>query len=81
MNFNLKNWKTTLGGVFAIIIQGGPIFFPKYISHDMANAISAISVAAGLTQAKDHNVTGGTVLNSVNDASVVKSASKTDEPK
>lgn len=79
MNFNFKNWKTTLGGVVAIVVQFGPVFFPKYINEAVANTISTIAVSLGLAVAKDHNVTGGTVLNTINDASVVKQSAKSDQ--
>jgi len=52
------NWKTTLGGAVAILIQIGPILFPKTITPQVANSISALAVALGLVAAKDGNVTG-----------------------
>lgn len=76
MKFTFKNWKTTLSGVVAIIVQVGPVLFPKYINETTANSISVIAGAIGITLAKDHNVTGGTVGNAPNDASVVKEATK-----
>lgn len=78
MKFNFKNWKTTLGGAIAILVQFGPILFPKYISEAVANSISTIAASLGLIAAKDHNVTGGTAVNVPNDASVVKEAAKKD---
>lgn len=78
MNFNFKNWKTTLAGVVAIVIQFGALVAPKLITENVANTISVIATALGVTLAKDHNVTGGTVVNSPNDASVVKDAAKKD---
>lgn len=59
----MKNWKTTTGGVIAVImavcaivkglVDGAPI--------DWTTSIAAISAGIGLIMAKDSNVTGGTV--------------------
>lgn len=57
----LKNWKTTLAGVIAIVVQVGPVLLPKYITPTVANSISVIAGSMGVIAAKDGNVTGGTV--------------------
>jgi hypothetical protein len=61
MKFFNKNWKTTLAGIITVIIQVGPVVAPKIITHDLANAITAVAISLGLIAAKDGNVTGGTV--------------------
>lgn len=60
MNNLLKNWKTTLAGVIALVIQLGPVLLPKYITPSVANTISVIAGSLGIIVAKDGNVTGGT---------------------
>lgn len=61
MNLLSKNWKTTIAGIIAIIIQVGPIIWPRYITPSVANTISTIAAALGLIAAKDSNVTSDTV--------------------
>lgn len=61
MNTLLANWKTSLAGLIALVIQIGPLVAPKYITPAVANTISVIAGALGLIVAKDKNVTGGTV--------------------
>ena len=56
----MKNWKTTLAGVLAIIPGALHLAFPNVITVDVATAITTILVAFGLIAAKDGNVTGGT---------------------
>lgn len=80
MTINFKNWKTTLGAVVAIVIQFGPLVFPKYINETTANTISLIAASLGLIQAKDHNVTGGTVVNSPNEPAAVTEAATEEKP-
>lgn len=79
MNFAFKNWKTTLSGIVILLLQVGPTLFPQYITPSVANVISGVAVALGLLAAKDSNVTGGTVANIPNDASVVKESAKSDK--
>ncbi len=74
----MKNWKTSLSALVAIVIQFGPVVVPQYITPAIANTITGIATALGLFAAKDFNVTGGTTVNVPNDASVVKEATKTD---
>lgn len=54
------NWKTTLAGAVALLIQLGPVLLPKYITPTVANTITVIATSLGLIVAKDKNVTGGT---------------------
>lgn len=54
------NWKTTLAGIVALVIQIGPILWPTVITPAIANTISTIAVSLGVVAAKDGNVTGGT---------------------
>lgn len=54
----LINWKTTLAGIIAILIQVGPILFPTVITPAIANTISIIATSLGIVVAKDGNVTG-----------------------
>lgn len=59
-----KNWKTTVAGVATILVavgnaanavlQGQPL--------DMTSLITTIIAGIGLVFAKDHNVTGGNVV-------------------
>jgi hypothetical protein len=56
----LANWKTTLAGVIALVIQIGPVLWPTVITPAVANTISVISASIGVVVAKDGNVTGGT---------------------
>lgn len=73
------SWKTSLFGILAVLPQVLPLLFPKIVTPTVATAISVLFVAAGLSQSKDRNVTGGTSLNPTNDASVVDKASKVDK--
>ncbi len=74
------NYKTTIIGVLgAIFIAIQPLFTAKGfdISTDWKSLVSAAIVAAFAFVAKDFDVTGGTVVNPVNDpTAVAKSASK-----
>lgn len=56
----MKNWKTTLAGVLAILPGAAHMLFPNVVTVEVASAITTILVAAGLIVAKDSNVTGGT---------------------
>jgi hypothetical protein len=76
------NNKTTIIGIIGAlwlaiqpIISNGTFNF----STDWKNLIGAVIVAALGYFAKDYNTTGGTVLNSKNDASVVTTSAKTDK--
>ena len=60
MSTLLKNWKTTLAGLIALLIQIGPIVAPKIITQSVANEISLVAGALGLVVSKDGNVTGVT---------------------
>ncbi len=55
----MKNWKTTLSGIFAGAGQLSPIFG---IPVEIGQAISVIGLALLGIFAKDKNVSGGTVL-------------------
>lgn len=61
--FGIINWKTTLGGLSAILSALGVIFHD--ISIDDYNSayamIPALMAGFGLIKAKDSNVTGGSV--------------------
>ena len=56
----MKNYKTTLAGILAVLPQILSVLFPKVITQDVANTISGLMVTLGLIAAKDNNVTGGT---------------------
>lgn len=56
----LTNWKTTLAGLIALVIQVGPVLWPTVITPATANTITAVAVSLGIIAAKDSNVTGGT---------------------
>lgn len=80
----MKNYKTTIVGVVgAIWLALQPLITNGAfnISKDWKNLVGAAIVASMGFLVKDFNVTGGTVVNSPNDASVVKEASKVDLPK
>lgn len=62
----MKNWKTTISGIFSLIIGGIGIATP--IIHGQpadpnstTQAVGLILAGIGLIAAKDSNVTGGTV--------------------
>jgi hypothetical protein len=76
---NFKSWKTSASGVVVVILQLLPLLFPTVVTHDVANALTALAVAVGLINAKDSNVTGGTVVNDPNSAAAVSSAAKTNK--
>jgi hypothetical protein len=75
----MKNWKTTLAGALALALVISHAIWPAVMTTELATGISSVLVAAGLLVAKDGNVTGGTVLNSNNDASIVKQSAKEDK--
>lgn len=74
---NFSSWKTGLGGIFCILPQVLHLIFPKTITPEVANVISGIAAGYIGIAAKDSNVTGGTVVNSTNDANVVASSATT----
>ena len=54
----MKNWKTTLAGLFMLLgIVGKDLGAGKI---DPATDFAGVMGAVGLIAAKDHNVTGGT---------------------
>jgi hypothetical protein len=54
----MKNWKTTLAGVLAILVALATTM--HWITAEVAAAVTTILVSFGLMAAKDKNVTGGT---------------------
>jgi hypothetical protein len=74
----LTNWKTSgvaaLGGILVILNLVYPKVFTTDVNVKIVGALGAILALLS----KDFNVTGGTVVNSPNDASVVKEAAKKD---
>jgi hypothetical protein len=59
----MKNWKTTLTGVIAIVtaVLGAVSNIVNGHPQDWTVTISAVIAGVGLITAKDSNVTGGTV--------------------
>ena len=60
----MKSWKTTLTGVLTIIAgltSGGLLVMKGQVEAGIGTAITAITAGIGLINAKDNNVTGGTV--------------------
>lgn len=59
----MKNWKTTVSGIIAIVIAlaGAAQALISGGAVDWTAVISAIIAGVGLISAKDNNVTGGTV--------------------
>ncbi len=56
-----KSWKTTLFGLLTFIAPILHVIFPQTISADTVILINGALTGLGLTQAKDGNVTGGTI--------------------
>lgn len=59
----MKNWKTTLAGISALLVSMGALLHDVSIG-DYSKAVPeliGIVTGLGLLFAKDHNVTGGTV--------------------
>jgi len=54
----LINWKTSLGGLIALVGMIGPLL--HVLTSEQALAIAGLGTAFGLVGAKDANVTGGT---------------------
>lgn len=77
----MKNYKTTvLGLIGAIWLAIQPLIATGTfsLSRDWKNLVGAAIVAAMGFLVKDFNVTGGTIPNTTNDASVVKDTAKKD---
>jgi len=60
-----KNWKTTISGIFSLILGGISIVHPIINSqvpdsNTMTQAAALIAAGIGLIVAKDSDVTGGT---------------------
>lgn len=79
----MKNWKTSLTG----LLIGVPVAIDALIQAYNLGTFSGktgleLLVAVGLVLlglfTKDHNVTGGTIVNSPSDSSVVKETTKKD---
>ena len=78
-----KNWKTLLAGLItgipplldALLTAYHAGYFTDKSGTQLAMGVGLILLGV---LAKDHNVTGGTVVNSPNDASEVKKATKED---
>jgi hypothetical protein len=74
----LTNWKTSGVAAASAILVILNLIYPATFTTDVN-----IKIVGGLTAilalfSKDFNVTGGTVVNNPNDASVVKEATKKD---
>lgn len=75
------SWKTSIAGITMIV--GGVISLFFNIKNETTNETNVTSAATaifggiGLLCAKDKNVTGGTTVNSTNDANIVASSSST----
>ena len=54
----LRNWKTSLAGIGAIITGAAMI-----VKGNTIGGIASISAGLGMLNAKDNNVTGGTIPN------------------
>lgn len=73
------SWKTSLFGGLAVLPQVLTLLFPKFMTPQIAMAISVLFAGIGLTQSKDSAVTGGTIPNTKIDASVVANTAKQDK--
>ncbi len=78
----MKNWKTTSTGITMIVAGVVGFYFAlksgQLTEASVTGSLTSILGGVGLLAAKDFNVTGGTTINVPNDASVVKTAAKTD---
>lgn len=54
----MKNWKTSVAGILAVLPQVLHLLFPNFINDATANAISIVIAASGLVVSKDFNVSG-----------------------
>jgi hypothetical protein len=57
----MKNYKTTLSGVLAFVPTILHFVFPKVVTTEVALALTSVLTSLGLLNAKDNNVTGGTI--------------------
>jgi hypothetical protein len=74
----LTNWKTSGVAALSAILVILNLIYPKTFTTDVnVKVIGALGAVLALLT-KDFNVTGGTVINNPNDASVVKEAAKKD---
>lgn len=53
----MKNWKTTLAGLFTLVCAIAPIWAPPEMAHKL-QATAAACAACGLIAAKDSNTPG-----------------------
>lgn len=75
----LKNWKTSGAALLSAILGLLNYLYPEKFTPELNTSILGILVLALGLSAKDANVTGGTTVNTPNDASVVKEATKKDK--
>lgn len=57
----MKNWKTTVTGLLALVPTLLHTVLPDLVSAESAMNLTALLTSLGLISAKDHNVTGGKV--------------------
>lgn len=69
------SWRTTLFALLAVLPQLLQLI--PNINPIIPTAVSMVFVALGLNAAKDKQVTGGTIVNQINDASAVAASSQT----
>ena len=60
-HFDMKNWKTSLSGILALLPAVLHAVIPGIVSSDVAVQLSTLFASLGLFAAKDKNVTGGSV--------------------
>ncbi|QTE37465.1 hypothetical protein J3L18_30945 [Mucilaginibacter gossypii] len=54
----MKNWKTTLAAILAVLPQVLHLVFPNHVSENVATGVTTLFAAGGLAAAKDYNVSG-----------------------
>jgi hypothetical protein len=54
----IKNWKTSLAGVLAVVLAGLAVTYPKVFTPELVSIIISVLAGFGLIIAKDNNVTG-----------------------
>lgn len=74
----LTNWRTSGVAALTAILVLLNVFFPKTFTTDVNVKVVAALGALTALVAKDGRVTGGTISNIPNDASVVKETAKKD---
>ncbi len=74
----ITNWKTTGVAALTAILVLLNLIYPKVFTEDVNTKVVGALVALVAILAKDGNVTGGTISNVPNDASVVKDTTKKD---